>query len=72
MENVIQHAILRPADGTAVIRAKAWPRDEAEPDDWTTQYRHGHGHTQGSPGVYGFALQSRYKVFLDNIVVTPN
>lgn len=27
-------------DGTAVVRAKAWPRDEAEPDAWTIELTH--------------------------------
>ena len=60
------------ASGAATIYAKAWPRDEPEPAEWTTQYTHAHGHTTGSPGVYALSPQSRFRVYMDNIVVTPN
>ena len=60
------------ADGAATIYAKAWPRDEPEPAEWTTQYTHAHGHATGSPGVYALSPQSRFRVYMDNIIVTPN
>ena len=59
-------------DGSGVIKAKAWKRGEPEPAKWTIQVPHKHAHTSGSPGVFGFALQSQYRVYVDNIVVTPN
>jgi outer membrane protein assembly factor BamB len=59
-------------DGSATVRAKAWPRDEPEPEAWTAEYTHRHGHTHGAPGIWGFAPQSRYRVYVDNITVTPN
>ena len=59
-------------DGTAVVRAKVWPRDEAEPDAWSIEARDPYGHTHGAAGVYGFTPQSRFTVFMDNIQVTPN
>lgn len=59
-------------DGAAIIRAKAWARDDAEPAEWTAEYTHNNGHAHGAPGLYGFAPQSRYKVYVDNIIVTPN
>ena len=60
------------ADGSGVVRAKAWPRDEAEPEAWTLEASDPNAHTHGAPGVYGFTPQSRFAVYLDNLSVTPN
>lgn len=60
------------ADGTGLVRAKVWPRGEAEPDAWTIEVRDPNGHTHGAPGLYGFTPQSRFAVYLDNLSVTPN
>ncbi|GDY22213.1 serine/threonine protein kinase [Verrucomicrobiota bacterium] len=59
------------ADGSGVVRAKAWKRDEAEPAAWTIEVPHKHAHTSGSPGLYGFAPQEM-RVYIDNVLVTPN
>ena len=59
-------------DGTGVVKGKAWPRDEAEPEGWVIEAQVPNAHTNGSPGLFGFSPQSRYKVFIDNINVTPN
>ncbi len=59
------------ADGSGVVRAKAWKRDEAEPATWTIEVPHKHAHRNGSPGLFGFAPQEQ-RVALDNIAVTPN
>ncbi len=59
-------------DGSGVVRAKAWPRGDAEPDKWTIEVPHENAHPKGAPGLFGFALQSKYRVYVDNIVVTPN
>jgi hypothetical protein len=60
------------ADGSGWIRAKAWLREGSEPEDWTIEVRHPHAHTHGSPGLYGFTPQSRFRVYIDNLSVTPN
>ncbi len=60
------------ADGSGVVRAKAWKKGEPEPEKWMIEVPHKHAHTHGAPGVYGFALQNQYPVFIDNISVTPN
>ncbi len=60
------------ADGSGVIRGKVWPRDEAEPDAWTIEVPHKHAHAQGAPGLFGFSPQSQFRVYIDNISVTPN
>jgi outer membrane protein assembly factor BamB len=59
-------------DGSGVVRAKCWPRDEPEPEGWTIEVEHAHAHAEGSPGLYGFAPQSRFRVYVDNIRVIPN
>ena len=59
------------ADGSGVVRAKAWKRDEAEPEKWTAEVPHKHAHTSGSPGLYGFSPQEM-RVYIDNINVTQN
>lgn len=59
------------ADGTGVVRGKAWPRDTAEPAAWTLEMPHAHAHSHGAPGIYGFAVQAQYRVYVDNIAVLP-
>ena len=58
-------------DGSGVIRAKAWRRDEPEPEKWTAEVPHQHAHASGSPGLFGFSPQEM-RVFIDNVKVTPN
>jgi len=57
-------------DGSGVVRAKAWPRDEPEPEAWTIEAQHPHAHTQGAPGYFAITPQSRFRVYLDNLSVT--
>ena len=59
-------------DGSGVVRAKAWKRDEPKPENWTIEVPHKHAHSHGAAGVYGFALQNQFPVYIDNISVTPN
>ena len=59
------------ADGTGVVRAKAWKRDEPEPDAWTIEVKHKTAHQEGSPGLFGFSPQDM-RVYIDNIKVTAN
>jgi len=58
------------ADGSGVIRAKAWKKGDPEPKEWTIEVPHKHAHDAGAPGLFSFAPQKR--TFIDNIVVTPN
>jgi hypothetical protein len=60
------------ADGSGIIRAKAWKKGDPEPSAWTIEAPHRHAHTNGAPGLFGFAPQSMYRVYLDNISITPN
>ncbi len=59
-------------DGSGVVRAKAWKKGETEPSTWNIEVPHKHAHVSGSPGLYGFAPQSLFRVYIDNISVTQN
>ncbi len=60
------------ADGSGVVRAKAWPKAEAEPGAWMLNLNVPYANTKGSPGIYGFTPMSRFKVYVDDIRVDPN
>jgi hypothetical protein len=59
------------ADGSGVVRAKAWKKDEPEPEAWTIEVPHKHAHAEGSPGLFSFTPQEQ-RAWIDNIVVTQN
>jgi outer membrane protein assembly factor BamB len=59
------------AEGSGVVRAKAWKRDEPEPAAWTIEVKHRTAHQEGSPGLFGFSPQDM-PVCIDNIKVVPN
>ena len=42
-------------DGSVRVRAKAWPRDEAEPAAWLVEKVDAIGHKMGAPGLYADA-----------------
>ncbi len=59
------------ADGSGVVRAKAWKKGDSEPEPWTIEVKHDHANGNGSPGLFGFSPQSM-RVYIDNISVTEN
>ncbi|HAB18826.1 MAG TPA: PQQ-binding-like beta-propeller repeat protein [Verrucomicrobiota bacterium] len=59
------------ADGSGMVRGKAWKKDEPEPTEWTIEVPHKHAHQNGSPGLFGFAPQEQ-RVAIDNVSVTAN
>jgi hypothetical protein len=59
------------ADGSGIIRAKAWIKGQEEPADWTIEAPHDKVHQNGSPGIFAFSPQSQKRVFIDNLKVTP-
>lgn len=59
------------ADGSGVIRGKAWKKGDPEPEAWTIEVPHKHAHQEGSPGLFSFAPQEQ-RAWIDNIAVTPN
>ena len=59
------------ADGTGMVRAKAWKKGEEEPAAWALEVPHKLAHAHGSPGLFGFSPQEQ-RAWVDNIAVTPN
>ncbi|MBC8137976.1 MAG: PQQ-binding-like beta-propeller repeat protein [Fibrella sp.] len=59
-------------DGSGIVRAKVWKRGDTEPDKWTLEVPHKTAHQSGAPGLFGFAPQSLFKVYVDNIAITAN
>jgi hypothetical protein len=57
-------------DGSGVVRAKAWPKGEAEPDKWLIEVKHQHAHPMGNPGLFSLAPLER--AWIDNVSVTQN
>ncbi len=60
------------ADGSGVIRAKAWDKSQPEPEAWTLEVKVPRAQTNGSPGIFGFTALNQKRVFLDNLSVTSN
>jgi len=59
-------------DGSGVVRAKAWPKGEPEPKEWTIEVNHKNAHKLGAPGIIGFSPQSLKPVYIDNIKINRN
>jgi hypothetical protein len=60
------------ADGSGEVFAKAWPKGEAEPAEWTIKAPVKRCHPQGAPGIYAFSPQSQKRVYIDNIKLSAN
>ncbi|MEZ6066858.1 MAG: hypothetical protein R3B90_14395 [Planctomycetaceae bacterium] len=56
--------------GKAVLRAKVWPRGEAEPAAWACVAEDTVPNEIGSPGFYGNAKDA--EIMYDNVTVTAN
>ncbi|WP_233148156.1 PQQ-binding-like beta-propeller repeat protein [Rhodopirellula sp. MGV] len=50
------------------LHGKVWPRDEAEPSDWTVTATDPSPNRNGSPGLFGNA--TRAEIFIDNVSVS--
>jgi outer membrane protein assembly factor BamB len=59
------------ADGSGVIRGKAWKKGDPEPEAWTSEVPIAHANANGCPGLFGFSPQNM-RVYIDNVVVTAN
>ncbi|MCA9243786.1 MAG: PQQ-binding-like beta-propeller repeat protein [Phycisphaerales bacterium] len=64
-------------DGQGVLRAKVWPRDSAEPADWTLTVDDPCPNLEGSPGIYAYSTGTTARsdgpaTYFDNVKVTPN
>jgi outer membrane protein assembly factor BamB len=52
------------------LRAKVWPREQAEPKDWLLEAEDPSPNLQGSPGLFGNTKDAEF--YVDNITVVPN
>jgi outer membrane protein assembly factor BamB len=64
-------------NGKAVVRGKAWPRDDKEPAAWTVEFEDPIPNPEGSPGLYGYATgildnEEGAAMYYANVRVTPN
>jgi len=59
------------ADGSGVVRAKAWKKGEPEPAAWTSEVPVKEANQNGCPGLFGFSPQDM-RFLIDNIAVTAN
>jgi outer membrane protein assembly factor BamB len=62
---------------TAVIRGKVWPRDQAEPAEWTIETTDSRPNTEGCPALYGYVtgitdVAPGNDIYYDNVRVTSN
>jgi len=57
---------------TGTVLAKAWPREEPEPEDWILRVPVNHVHRNGSPGLFGFSPNIQHAVYIDNVEVIPS
>ncbi|MFN0127367.1 MAG: PQQ-binding-like beta-propeller repeat protein [Verrucomicrobiales bacterium] len=69
---VLKTRVDHQPDKSSIIRVKAWERGQPEPTAWSFEHAHVNGHDHGAPGVFGFSPQVQKRVFIDNIIVTPN
>ncbi len=57
-------------DGVAQLKGKVWPRDEAEPADWSIEATDQAPNLSGSPGLFGNAKDA--EIMIDNVKVYSN
>ena len=68
---------VQPRGDEAVVRGKVWPRDKAEPAEWSIEVVDPSPNLEGSPGIYGYSPGTTTKskgpeVFYDNFQVIAN
>jgi outer membrane protein assembly factor BamB len=59
------------ADGSGVVRGKAWKRGESEPAAWSIEAPLKKVNANGCPGLFAFSSHEM-RVYIDNIAVTAN
>jgi outer membrane protein assembly factor BamB len=64
-------------DGKGVIRGKAWPRDQKEPEAWTVELTDSNPIAEGSALLYGYVTGNfndlpGTEIYYDNLRITPN
>ena len=57
------------ADGSGVVKGKAWKKADAEPDAWTIEVPLKSAHAHGAPGFFSMTPQEQ-RAWIDNIKVS--
>ncbi len=60
------------ADGSGVVKAKAWEKGQPEPEAWSIEVPVSMVHKQGAPGIFSFTPLNQKRAYLDNISVISN
>ncbi len=67
-----------PQNGKALIQAKAWARDDKEPEKWSIEVEDAYPNTEGTPFLYGFSVgdvgpkEPGASIYYDNLKIYPN
>ncbi|MEZ6139577.1 MAG: PQQ-binding-like beta-propeller repeat protein [Zavarzinella sp.] len=61
----------------AMVRGKAWPKDQPEPEKWTIEFEDPMPNTEGAAAIYGYIPNADEQLngaeaYFDNIKLTPN
>jgi outer membrane protein assembly factor BamB len=64
-------------EGKGIIRGKAWPRDQPEPDAWSVEVTDSRPIPHGSATLYGYVTGNfndmpGTEIYCDNLRITPN
>jgi outer membrane protein assembly factor BamB len=59
------------ADGSGVVRGKAWKKGESEPSAWGVEAPLKLVNANGCPGLFAFSPQNM-RIYIDNVAVTAN
>ncbi|MBI4582552.1 MAG: PQQ-binding-like beta-propeller repeat protein [Planctomycetes bacterium] len=64
-------------DGKGLAQGKVWPRDQAEPSEWTIELEDPSPHREGAPGITAFSAGTTETspgtdIAFDNLKITPN
>jgi len=62
--------MVQQQEGKAIVKGKAWEKDQPEPQEWTIAMEDPTPNTHGAAGLWGFS--NDLEIYYDNIIVTPN
>lgn len=68
---------VEPQKDTSLVRAKVWPRDQAEPKDWTLSFEDISPNRNGAPAVYGYVPNANTdapgsEIYYQNLTISNN
>lgn len=68
---------VEPKGSTCIVRGKAWPKSEPEPEKWMIEFEDKAPNLEGAAAVYGYVPNVAddlpgSEVFYDNVTIVPN